>query len=105
MITECNVKTVTEIQDNKILISCVSFENQEERDKPTLFRADLLEGSKTINSEGGIEGELLLTHVDSNETVGELDEDGNLIITLNDDDVNEYYVDNDGQLKYGQQNI
>lgn len=103
MIIECNVKTITEVDDNKITISCFSLENQDGKDKPTLFRADLLDKPKTINKEGGIEGELLLTHNDSNEKVAMLDKNGNLILSLDDDEVGEYYINNNGELIYGQQ--
>lgn len=105
MITECNVKTITEVENEKITISCISLVNQNEKDKPTLFKTDLLNNPKTINKTSGIEGELLLTHNDSSKQVGRLDENGNLIISLDNDDAGKYYVDSNGELNYGQQDI
>lgn len=103
MIIECNVKTITEVDENKITISCISLNNQESgKDEPTLFKADLLENVKTINKVNGIEGELLLTHNDSNDQIGKLDENGNLILSLDDDDADNYYVNSNGELVYGQ---
>jgi hypothetical protein len=100
MITDCNVKTITEIEGDKILISCLSAENQNGVDRPTLFRADILENPKTINTESGVEGELMLTHTDSSSNVGSLSNDGSLTLRLEDDDADKYFIDEDGQLKY-----
>lgn len=100
MITSCNIKTITEIKDNKILISCMCAENQNGVEYPTLFKADILDAPKTVNNENGVEGELLLTHVDSSENVGELNSKGELILNLNDDNAENYFIDTDGQLKY-----
>jgi hypothetical protein len=96
MIKECNeVKTVSEIIGNKIKISCTIL-----KDTPKIFKVDLLKTSETINNEPGIEGELLLTHVDSNESVGKINDNGDLLLNLEDDDANRYYIDDDGNLKY-----
>lgn len=100
MITECNVKTITEIEGENIQISCICAENQNGVDRPTLFRADVLEEPKTINTENGVEGELMLTHTDSSTNIGSLTNDGSLILNLEDDDADKYFVDTDGQLKY-----
>lgn len=100
MTTDCNVKTITEIEGDKIQISCICAENQNDVDRPTLFRADILEEPKTINTENGVEGELMLTHTDSSTKVGSLSNDGSLILKLEDDDADKYFVDTDGQLKY-----
>lgn len=100
MTTECNVKTITEIEGDKIQISCICAETQNGVDRPTLFRADLLEEPRTINTEEGVEGELMLTHTDSSTKIGSLSDDGSLTIELEDDDANKYFLDTDGQLKY-----
>lgn len=100
MITNCNVKTITEIKDDKILISCISAENQNGLEHPTLFKTDILDTPKTINNENGVEGELLLTHTDSSENIGELNNKGELILNLQDDNAENYFIDTDGQLKY-----
>lgn len=91
MTVECKTKTITEIKDNKVKISCLSS-NQNDVDRPTIFRSDILKERMTLNKERGIEGELLLTHTDTNKSIGEIDKSGNLIITLNDDDVNKYRI-------------
>jgi hypothetical protein len=101
MTTNCNTKTVTEITDNKIKISCLSADNQDGIDVPTLFRADMLTEPKTINKTSGSEGELLLTHTDSNSTIAKITNDGELILELDDDDAAKYSVNEKGELIYG----
>ena len=99
MITDCETKTVTEITDGVIQISCVCRESV---DKPTIFRSDLLNEVKTINKTKGVEGELLLTHTDSAENIGLVNEKGELIITTNDDNADNYYVDDNQNLIYNE---
>jgi hypothetical protein len=101
MTINCNTKTITEIVNNKITISCLSSDNQDGVDIPTLFRADMLTEPKTINKISGSEGELLLTHTDSG-TVAKITTDGELILELEDDDATKYSVNEEGELIYGQ---
>lgn len=100
MITDCSTKTITEINNNRVKISCICSEIQNGIDKPTLFRADMLNNSSTINQVSGLEGELLITHIDSNEDIAEINDMGEMIISLNDDDVEKYELDNKGNLIY-----
>jgi hypothetical protein len=102
MITNCKTKTITEVEDNKITISCICSENQNDVDKPTVFRSDILKKEVVVNKTPGVEGELFLTHTDSNEVVGKIDQDGNLIMTLDEDDVDKYYVENQNLMYDGQ---
>lgn len=102
MITNCKTKTITEVEDNKITISCIYSENQNEVDKPSIFHSDVLKKDVVVNKISGIEGELLLTHTDNNEVVGEIDENGNLLITLDDDDVEKYYTEDQNLIYDGQ---
>lgn len=98
----CRVKTITEVTGNEAEITSLPYEHQDGNEVPTLFRTDVLKNSKTINKVDGKEGELLLTHTDTNETIGELTENGELVITLNDDDTRRYYVE-EGILKYDEE--
>lgn len=102
MIISCKTKTITEVQDNKIIISCICSNNQEGVDKPSVFRSDVLQKETTVNKVLGTEGELLLTHTDNNEVLGQIDQDGNLLITLDDDDVDKYFVENQNLMYDGQ---
>ena len=102
MIISCKTKTITEVKDNKITISCFFSENQEGADKPSVFRSDILQKETTVNKISGTEGELLLSHTDSNEVIGKIDQDGNLLMTLDDDDVEKYYVENQNLMYDGQ---
>lgn len=99
MIIECGVKTVTEVVDKKITISAVHSESGVD-DKPIIFRADLLKEPKAINKVSGKEGELLLTHIDSGKDVGEINDNGELIISTPDDDNANYYLSQEGELIY-----
>ena len=102
MIINCKTKTFTEIRDNIVTISCLSSNNQEGVDRPSIFRSNVLQRGVTINKTSGIEGELLLTHTDNNEVVGEIDQNGNLFITLDDDDVEKYFVEEQNLMYDGQ---
>lgn len=102
MITNCRTKTITEVEDNKITISCICSEKQEGVETPSIFHADVLDKDVVVNKIPGVEGELLLTHTDSSNTIGEIDKDGNLLITLDDDDVNKYFVENENLMYDGQ---
>ena len=100
MITECSTKTITEVEDNKVKISCVYSENQNGIDTPTLFRADILNKPSAINRVSGLEGELLLTHTDSSSNVAEINDRGEMIISLENDDAEKYSLDDKGNLVY-----
>ena len=100
MITECSTKTITEVEDNKVKISCICSENQNGIDTPTLFRADILKKPSTINRVSGFEGELLLTHTDSSSNVAEINDRGEMIISLENDDAEKYSLDDKGNLVY-----
>lgn len=102
MIINCKTKTITEIEDSKITISCVCSDNQNDVDKPTVFHSDVLKKKVVVNKTPGIEGELLLTHTDNNEVIGTIDQDGNLLITLDDDDAEKYYIENQNLMYDGQ---
>ena len=102
MIRNCRTKTITEVEDNKITISCICSEKQDGVETPSIFRADVLDKDVVVNKIPGVEGELLLTHTDSSNIIGEIDKDGNLLITLDDDDVNKYFIENEN-LMYDRQ--
>lgn len=100
MITECSTKTITEIDVDKVKISCVSSENQSGVDTPVLFRADMLDKPMVINRASGLEGELLMTHTDDNDNAVEINAIGEMIISLDNDDADKYDLDNNGNLIY-----
>lgn len=103
MITDyCSIKTITEIEGNKVKISCICSEKQDGIDTPTLFRVDMLNKPSIINRIQGLEGELLITHIDSNNNIAEINDKGELIISLDDDDVEKYTLDDKGNLIYNE---
>jgi hypothetical protein len=99
MSQECSSKTITEIISKKATIHCFADMKQDGTTTPSLYRADLLDTEKEINGVNGKEGELLLTHNDNNPTVGEINESGELSISLDNDDVSKY-SNNEGELIY-----
>ena len=101
MSQECSTKTITEVVGTSVAIECFSDLNSDGTKTPSLFRADLLDEEKEINSVSGKEGELIITHEDSNETVAEVNDEGELAISLTDDDANKYENDN-GELIYNE---
>lgn len=100
MITECSTKTITEVEDNKVKISCICSKNQNGIDTPTLFHADIPNKPLVINRVSGLEGELLLIHTDSSGNVAEINDKGEMIISLEDDDAEKYSLDDKGNLVY-----
>lgn len=91
METKVSVKTISEIKsDGTFLIKSVSDMNLDGTTTPNIFKSQVLTESKIIDNEKGKEGELLLSYV--TDKVGSIDENGNLIIEVDEttDDVNRY---------------
>ena len=85
----CTSKTKTETSGGKANIHCFADMNKDGSRTPTLYHAEVLQGRKEINGVIGIEGELLLVHQDSGK-IGELNNKGELLIQLNEDDATKY---------------
>lgn len=92
---ELDLRTMTEVVNGKITISCEVCEVYDRN--PNIFKADILDKEKTVNKTSGIEGELLLSHY-SDESPARINDDGDLII--NGEDADKYYLDNNGNLIY-----
>lgn len=92
---ELDLRTMTEVVNGKITISCEVCEVHDRN--PNIFKADILDKEKTVNKTSGIEGELLLSHY-SDESPARINDDGDLII--NGEDADKYYLDNNGNLIY-----
>lgn len=95
--SELNLRTMTEVVEGKITISCEVFE--EVNRNPNIFKAEILDKEKTINRTSGIEGELLISH-NSSKSPAKINEDGDLIISG--EDANKYHLDNNGNLIYNE---
>lgn len=98
MTTECGVKTVTVVVNGETEITTQYSAGK--NDKPIIFRADLLDDVRTINNVSGQEGELVFTHIDSGENVAKITDDGELIISTENDDNEKYSVNDLGELIY-----
>lgn len=98
MTTECGVKTITEIIDEKITFTTQYSTGK--TDKPIIFRADLLNDVRTINNVSGQEGELVFTHIDSGKNVAKITDSGELIINTEDDENEKYSINDYGDLIY-----
>lgn len=85
----CTSKTKTETSGGKANIHCFADMNEDGSRTPTLYHAEVLQGRKEINGVSGIEGELLLVHQDSGK-IGKLNNKGELLIQLNEDDATKY---------------
>lgn len=99
---ECKVRTITENTDSRIKIVSFACNNQDGIELPTLFNAEILEEVKSKNAVKGKEGELIISHEDSDKIVGELNAKiGEMTISLADDDVNKYRHNTErGELMY-----
>ena len=94
MRTEVSVKTRTEVDKNgDFLVSCFSDMNEDGTTTPVLFKSEVLSAPKIIDNTKGKEGELMLSYV--GDKVGEIDGNGNLILDVENDDVNNYNKQNE----------
>ncbi len=94
MRTEVSVKTRTEVDKNgDFLVSCFSDMNEDGTTTPVIFKSEVLSAPKIIDNTKGKEGELMLSYV--GDKVGEIDESGNLILDIENDDVNKYNKQNE----------
>ena len=94
MRTEVSVKTRTEVDINgDFLVSCFSDMNEDGTTTPVLFKSEVLSAPKIIDNTKGKEGELMLSYV--GDKVGEIDDNGNLILDVENDDVNKYNKQNE----------
>lgn len=98
MIENCDVKTITEVVGKNIKISSAFLETDE---KPTILKADLLQQVKTVNKTDGKEGELIITHRD-NKNIATINDNGDLILSPDSDNVDNYLVNKNGYLIYEQ---
>lgn len=99
MITEVPTRTTTEVVSNKISISCVPSLNDNGYEKPSIYSSKILEEKTVIDNVNGIEGELIMSSFE--EDSANINSDGELIISLEKDDVNKYSVDKtNGDLLY-----
>ena len=98
MIENCDVKTITEVVGKNIDISSAFLEADE---KPTILKADLLQQVKTVNKTDGKEGELIITHRD-NKNIATINDNGDLILSPDSDNVDNYRVNKNGYLIYEQ---
>ena len=94
MRTEVSVKTRTEVDKNgDFLVSCFSDMNEDGTTTPVLFKSEVLSPPKIIDNTKGKEGGLMLSYV--GDKVGEIDDNGNLILDVENDDVNKYNKQNE----------
>lgn len=90
MRTEVSIKTATEVdaKSGDFLISCFADMNEDGAKTPSIYKSDVLDSTKIIDNVSGKEGELMLTY--SGDTVGEINDNGELIINPDGDDANKY---------------
>lgn len=90
MRTQVSVKTITEVEQSSglFLINCFSDMNDDGSTTPSIYKSQVLEKPMIVDNTSGKEGELLLSH--SGETVGSINNDGELIIEPEGDDTNRY---------------
>ena len=80
MRTQVSVKTITEVEQSSglFIINCFSDMNDDGSTTPSIYKSQVLEKPMIVDNTAGKEGELLLSH--SGETVGSINNDGELII-------------------------
>ncbi len=90
MRTQVSVKTITEVEQSSglFLINCFSDMNDDGSTTPAIYKSQVLDKPMIIDNTSGIEGELMLSH--SGTSVGNVNNDGELIIDVQGDDANKY---------------
>lgn len=90
MRTQVSVKTITEVEQGTgvFLISCFSDLNADGSTTPTIYKSQVLYTEKIIDNTSGKEGELMLSH--SGSTVGEINDNGELVINIEGDNADKY---------------
>ncbi len=96
--TVVSVKTLTETKGNVATITCFSDINEDGTTTPSIVKAEVLKEVKEVNAVAGKEGELIISG--DEETFGSLDSNGELTLTLENDDVDKYSLNNKGELEY-----
>jgi len=90
MRTQVSVKTITEVEQSSglFIIDCFSDMNDNGSTTPSIYKSQVLDKPMIIDNTSGKEGELMLSH--SGETVGSINNDGELVIEPEGDDANKY---------------
>lgn len=91
MTIQVPTRTTTEVVNDKISITCVPSLNDEGNDRPSIYSSKILEDRTSVDNVEGVEGELIISSTE--EDSARINSDGELIISLNNDDVNKYSVD------------
>lgn len=96
MVTEISTKTLTQVDKTGGTISSVCFYdiNANMNDNPSIYHSDVLSDEKEIDGVSGIEGELIISH-DSTKSEVELNNDGDLSISVEGDLESNYQVVNE----------
>lgn len=100
MITEVTTKTVTRVLDEEgenLFINCFASMNDDGTTFPEIYDAEILEEDLSINNVHGMEGELLITSENPDSAIIE---QGDLILSPKEDDVEKYSVNDNGELTY-----
>lgn len=96
--TVVSVKTLTETKGATATIVCFSDMNEDSSTTPSIVKAEVLKEVKEVNAVPGKEGELIISG-DEN-VFGNLNSKGELTLELENDDVNKYSFNNNGELEY-----
>lgn len=102
MNTNVNVKVITEVnlKTGGFSISCFSDMNEDDTTYPNIYKSQVLEVPKVIDNTRGSEGELMLSEGDDD--YGTINDNGELVITVeSDDDVNKYEKEDENLIYNG----
>lgn len=104
MTTTVPTRTITEVKSisrENLLIQCLPSLQDDGTNNPEIYRSSVLEVPSSIDNVNGIEGELILSTEDKSS--GKIDNNGELIISVNEDNPDKYSVDKTkGNLNYAE---
>lgn len=95
MDTQVSVKTITEVEKSSGLftICCFSDMNEDGTFTPSIYKSQVLEKQMIIDNTSGKEGDLMLSH--SGDTVGDINNLGELVIEPENDYADKYEKENE----------
>lgn len=104
MTTNVPTRTTTQVFNEtesllNAIITCEASMNDDGTTTPSIYQSMVLEESSVVDAVNGAEGELLLLSDETNP--GSIDENGDLTLTLENDDPDKYSINTEeGELEY-----
>ena len=96
MNTNVSIKTISEVnkQDNTFIINCFADTNSDDTKTPVLFKSIVAAKTSIIDGVKVLEGQLSLSFYPLESVQAQLNDKGELNVTIQGDDENAYHIQN-----------